>query len=162
MSTDRMSKCHIETPLGTLEITESGGSITSVRLANPLPGEEALPPTGSVLGSAALQLKQYFAGERREFSLPLRLLGTPFQVRVWRRLISIPYGRTATYGELARDMGMPRGARAVGGACRRNPLLILIPCHRAVGARSLGGFSAPGGLKTKELLLQIERNRSGG
>ncbi|GAB4243251.1 MAG: methylated-DNA--[protein]-cysteine S-methyltransferase [Acidobacteriota bacterium] len=101
------------------------------------------------------ELEEYVAGERRSFDVPVVLAGTEFQERVWRLLLEIPYGATKTYGELARELGNPRSCRAVGRAAAQNPVPILVPCHRLVGAGGrLVGFSA--GLELKERLLEIE------
>jgi methylated-DNA-[protein]-cysteine S-methyltransferase len=110
------------------------------------------------LPAARQQLAEYFAGARRVFDLPLAPAGTPFQQRVWRALIDIPYGRTVSYGALARCIGSPGAARAVGLANNRNPLPIVIPCHRVIGADgSLTGYG--GGLHVKEHLLALEGAR---
>ena len=102
------------------------------------------------------QLCQYFTGERREFDLPIRYDGTAFQRLVWAELRKIPYGETRTYGQLARLIGRPRAARAVGQACHVNPICVIVPCHRVVGADgSLTGFG--GGLEVKGRLLELER-----
>ncbi len=101
------------------------------------------------------QLREYFAGERQRFELPLAGSGTEFQRRVWEALRRVPYGRTASYGEIARAIDRPSAARAVGGASRRNPLMIVVPCHRIVGADgALTGYG--GGLHRKEWLLKRE------
>ena len=105
---------------------------------------------------AARQLQEYFAGCRREFSLPLAPRGTEFQRQVWYALEGIPYGETRTYGEIARAIGKPKACRAVGMANHRNPLSILVPCHRVVGADgSLTGYG--GGLEAKQFLLELEK-----
>lgn len=107
------------------------------------------------LAEARRQLEQYFAGERREFDLPVDLRAAAFQHEVLTELARVPYGKVATYGELARRIGRPRAARAVGGALNRNPLPILLPCHRVVGAGgSLVGYA--GGLERKQTLLALE------
>jgi methylated-DNA-[protein]-cysteine S-methyltransferase len=104
---------------------------------------------------AATQLNEYFAGERQHFDLPLHLIGTPFQVSVWNALAKIPYGTTISYGEMARRIGQPQAVRAVGAANGRNPIPIILPCHRVIGADgSLTGFG--GGLPTKRFLLAME------
>jgi methylated-DNA-[protein]-cysteine S-methyltransferase len=104
---------------------------------------------------AIRQLQAYFAGERQAFDLPLSLDGTPFQQAVWRELQKIPYGKTASYGEIARAIGKPNAVRAVGAANGRNPLPIVIPCHRVIGSDgSLTGYG--GGLPIKETLLLLE------
>ena len=103
------------------------------------------------------QLNEYFKGERRRFTVPFTISGTEFQQEVYRLLLEVPYGRTASYSEIALKMGMPRGARAVGGAVNRNPVPIIIPCHRIVGKDgSLTGYA--GGLAIKEKLLELESN----
>ena len=105
------------------------------------------------------QLKAYFAGELRDFDLPLKMEGTPFQLAVWRGLQDIPYGVTISYGELARRVGTPKGSRAVGMANGANSIPIVVPCHRVIGSNGkLTGFG--GGLKTKEILLALERNKT--
>jgi O-6-methylguanine DNA methyltransferase len=109
------------------------------------------------LERAAVQLAEYARGERREFDLALELLGTPFQVQVWEALREIPYGTTMTYGLLAQRVGSPGGSRAVGGANGKNPIPVIVPCHRVVSAGGLGGFR--GGLARKEALLVLEGAR---
>lgn len=102
------------------------------------------------------QLEEYFAGRRQTFDLPLRPNGTEFQRRVWEQLLQIPYGQTATYGEIAKRIGNPNAARAVGQACNANPIPIFIPCHRVVSSNSrLTGFAL--GLDVKSALLELER-----
>lgn len=103
----------------------------------------------------AEQLQEYFAGRRRDFTLPLDLRGTEFQLRCWRALLGIPFGETRTYAEIARQVGSPRGFRAVGQANHDNPVAIVVPCHRVLtSGGTLGGYG--GGLKTKEFLLRLE------
>lgn len=113
-------------------------------------------PDHPVLQRTALQLTQYFAGQRRTFDVPLATVaGTPFQQAVWRALQDIPFGSTCSYGELARRIGKPAAVRAVGAAVGRNPLGIIVPCHRVIGASgSLTGYA--GGLHRKTALLQLE------
>ena len=113
-----------------------------------------------MLAVAAAQLSEYFAGTRQEFDLPLDLDGTAFQRRAWTALAKIPYGETRSYGEQARRLGVPRAARAIGAANGANPLPIVLPCHRLVGADgSLTGFG--GGLETKRWLLEFEATQRG-
>jgi methylated-DNA-[protein]-cysteine S-methyltransferase len=110
----------------------------------------------SVLMEAERQLRAYFAGDLRRFELPLDLTGTPFQQRVWRELLKIPYGETRSYGQLARDVGAPAAVRAVGAANGANPVPIVVPCHRVIGASGkLVGYG--GGLPLKLRLLALER-----
>lgn len=110
----------------------------------------------SVLQEACRQLTEYFAGIRRTFSLPLAPSGTPFQKAVWTQLAKIPFGQMRTYSQLADEMGRPGIARAIGSACHKNPIMIIIPCHRVIGANgSLTGYAA--GLDVKEYLLALEQ-----
>lgn len=116
-------------------------------------------PVSPVLVQAAAQLAEYFAGQRQSFTIPLAPRGTPFQQEVWRALCAIPYGQTRSYGQLAAALGRPSAARAVGGACRRNPIWLMIPCHRVVGASgSLTGYA--GGLERKKALLALEQGQA--
>jgi methylated-DNA-[protein]-cysteine S-methyltransferase len=105
------------------------------------------------------QLREYFAGERATFDTPLTMQGTPFERRVWRALQGIPYGETVSYGEIARRIGRPTAARAVGLANGRNPISVIVPCHRVIGANgTLTGYG--GGLERKRLLLELERGQT--
>lgn len=113
-----------------------------------------------MLALAARQLDEYFAGERREFDLPLAPRGTGFQERVWRALLAIPFGVTRSYGELARTIGRPSASRAVGAANGKNPIAIIVPCHRVIGANgTLTGYG--GGLPIKRWLLEHEAKLAG-
>lgn len=126
-----------------------------------LPSEEAAgyagtEPEAALLRRAAEELAEYFAGVRQNFTVPVRAEGTDFQRGVWEALRRIPYGETRTYGEIAGQVGSPRGARAVGMACNRNPVMLFIPCHRVVGSNGkLVGFA--GGIAMKEALLKLEQ-----
>ena len=147
-------------PLGTLVLESDGKALTRVRL----PGEPAAPAPadGEVrlrdakpFADATAQLREYFAGTRRKFDLPLAPRGTPFQLKVWRELRKIPYGRTITYAALAHRAGNDQACRAVGAANGRNPLPIIVPCHRVIGSDgSLTGFR--GGIEAKHKLLKLE------
>ncbi len=148
----------IESPVGELLASaDPAGQITGLhfldgrtpaRDSNWVRGERSLAPL-------RLQLEEYFAGERRAFELDLAPSGTPFQLSVWRALCAIPYGETASYGEIAAAVGQPGAARAVGGANNRNPIAIVVPCHRVIGAGgSLTGYG--GGLPRKRQLLALE------
>ena len=108
------------------------------------------------LNRAARELTEYFAGQRQNFTFSLRPVGTPFQMRVWDALLKIPYGETRSYGQIARNVANPKGARAVGMACNRNPIMIAVPCHRVVGSDgSLTGYALGTGLK--QALLKHEQ-----
>ena len=141
----------METPIGNLRITEEDQYLIGIELTE----EGAVDCRSEILDDAERQLREYFEGTRREFSLSYRLSGSDFQLAVLSALALIPYGKTITYTELAQAVGKPNARRAVGGALNRNPLLILLPCHRVLGVdRSLTGFAA--GLKNKEFLLKHE------
>ena len=146
----------IESPVGRLSITEAGGAVVRIAWTDHQAGDlGAQPGETPLLARAAEQLDQYFAGQRRDFELPLAPPGTPFQRRVWTEMARIPFGATASYGALAREVGSV--ARAVGGACGANPIPIVIPCHRVVGTGgALGGFSGGAGPPTKRALLELE------
>lgn len=125
-------------------------------LARAHPGEECqADPADSVVVAARTQLTEYFEGRRRRFAIPVDLRGTAFERRVWEALRGIPYGRTCSYGELAAALGAPGAVRAVGAANGRNPIAVIVPCHRVIGADgSLRGYG--GGLSLKERLLRLE------
>jgi methylated-DNA-[protein]-cysteine S-methyltransferase len=156
--------CYIESPIGRLMLTTDGTALTGLYMnlyrnkPSKLPGlgdDWIQNATIDPLPAAARQLKEYFAGKRREFDLPLRMEGTEFQQRVWRELTKIPFGETRSYGQLAKRIDNPNGSRAVGLANGRNPIAIIVPCHRVIGADgSLTGFG--GGLDRKEWLLTHE------
>ena len=145
-------------PLGRLELESDGAALLRIRL----PGERPAPTDGrprraepQAFTAVIAQLDEYFAGTRRRFDLPLAPVGTPFQQRVWLLLREIPWGRTISYGELARRSGNPAASRAVGAANGRNPLPIVVPCHRVIGGDgALTGYA--GGLTAKRLLLALE------
>lgn len=143
-----------ETPVGRLCIGEEDGAVTRVTW-NWLPQEAEEAETPLIL-ACRRQLEEYFAGVRQCFSLPLAPKGTTFQQKVWAALREIPYGETRSYGEIARAIGSPKAARAVGMANHCNPLAILIPCHRVIGANGFLTGYAPG-LEKKEWLLERER-----
>ena len=125
------------------------------RLISSVLGAAAIASSASAL-TGCMTLEEYFTGQRKTFDLPLRPHGTDFQRRVWEQLLQIPYGQTATYGQIAKRIGNSNAARAVGQACNANPIPILIPCHRVVGSNSrLTGFAL--GLDVKSALLELER-----
>ncbi|MGH3385667.1 MAG: methylated-DNA--[protein]-cysteine S-methyltransferase [Nocardioidaceae bacterium] len=145
-------------PLGALLLESDGDHLTSVLFEPWEPASGERDDAHPVLGEARAQLTAYFAGERRDFDLPLRAEGTEFQRRVWAQLRQIPYGSTMSYGEVAGELGLVPGAsRAVGLANGRNPISIIVPCHRVIGADgSLTGYG--GGIDRKRALLSLERD----
>jgi len=150
-----MHSLTIPSPAGPLTLTEEAGALARIGFEDG--GAADRTP---LLERAARQLEEYFAGRRREFDLPLAPAGTPFQREVWRALQRIPYGETRSYGEVAAMVGRPRACRAVGMADNRNPLPIVIPCHRVVGASGeLVGYAA--GLDIKRKLLALESTANG-
>jgi len=150
---------HFESPLGQLIVRGDGDFITGLFMAGQkgwrgpdTTWQQADAPFAAVRE----QLAEYFAGERQQFDVPLRMAGTPFQRRVWQELVRIPFGTTITYAQLAARVGRPTASRAVGNANGRNPIGILVPCHRVIGASGkLTGYA--GGLDKKEWLLDWER-----
>ena len=158
-----MNYDYLETPIGTVLI--AGDTEAVRRIAFPRRGKPVRPERGwersarGPVGEAIRQLREYFAGRCTGFDLPLAPEGTPFQRTVWRQLQEIPYGATISYGELARRVGNPKASRAVGSANGRNPIPIVIPCHRVIAADgTLGGFG--GGLPVKRALLELEAETS--
>ena len=138
----------VASPVGPLVVEEAGGRLVRVTWSR------AEPEGGSdLLDRAAAQLAEYFAGVRRAFDLPLAL-SAGMTGEVQRAMLDIPFGETTTYGAIARRLGVP--AQAVGQACGANPLPVIVPCHRVLGATGLGGFSAAGGVETKVFLLRHE------
>ena len=141
----------LETPIGRLLLCADADALTEIRFD----AGEARTDASPVLEQAERELREYFAGVRKAFSVPISPKGTPFQRRVWDALRGIPYGETVSYGEVARRIGSPRACRAVGMANHRNPIPIVIPCHRVIGAD--GGMTGyGGGLEIKKILLELE------
>ncbi len=153
-----MYYCYLDTPIGELLLAGTEDALHMIGF-----------PTGSMrrdpepdwifkekpFEDVRSQLREYFQGERRQFDIPLSLEGTEFQLRVWRQLQQIPYGETVSYGDVAREINQPKAVRAVGAANGRNPIPIIVPCHRVIGSHGdLTGFG--GGLDTKEALLRLE------
>ena len=144
-----MYSATLPTPVGPLTVTSNGTAITRVTWDAP-EGHDNRPE----LTEALSQLDAYFAGTRKEFDLPLAVEAPDFQVSVCEVMQSIPFGETLTYGDIAKRLGVP--AQAVGQACGGNPIPVIIPCHRVLGATSLGGYSGEGGVETKVWLLRHE------
>jgi methylated-DNA-[protein]-cysteine S-methyltransferase len=148
-------------PVGVLTLRSDGEHLTALSMGEhtPAPADHALREDHGPFRTAVEQLAEYFAGERRIFDLPVAAAGTVFQQRVWEALREIPYGQTRSYRTIAERIGNPRAVRAVGLASSRNPVGIVIPCHRVVGADgSLTGYA--GGLDRKRLLLRLESANS--
>lgn len=149
----------IDSPYGLLTLVADDGVLCGLYMTDHRhrpPLETFGPRDDSVFGEAMDQLSAYFAGELKEFTLELRMPGTPFQRTVWEQLKLIPYGETRSYGQLARALGNPGASRAVGLANGRNPVSIIVPCHRVIGAGgSMTGYG--GGLDRKQRLLDFER-----
>ena len=147
-----------QTPVGKLVVAADASGIRHIlfeRNRYPVPGRAAWLRSPPRVAHARKQLEEYFDGARRDFDLTLNPVGTPFQVLTWNTLATIPYGETWSYGQLAKHIGEPDAARAVGAANGRNPIPIVLPCHRVIGADgSLTGFG--GGLDTKAALLRLE------
>ena len=147
-----------DSPIGRLFVQGDGVHVTGLYMPNHRHWQHLSDLRRSHESFRAIrgQLDEYFAGERQEFDVPVQLGGTPFQQRVWQELTKIPFGQTISYGELARRVGKPSASRAVGAANGRNPVSILVPCHRVVGsAGSLTGYG--GGIERKQWLLDWER-----
>lgn len=148
----------MDSPIGVLRLVGDGRGLREIRFEQERHPKQTHPDwvrATAPLQSARAQLDEYFAGARQTFDLPLHPVGTPFQLAVWEELRRIPYGITISYGELARRISKPQAMRAVGAANGRNPLPIVVPCHRVIGADgSLTGFG--GGLPIKRCLLTLE------
>ncbi|WP_422048747.1 methylated-DNA--[protein]-cysteine S-methyltransferase [Shimia sp.] len=144
-----MLQTTVETPTGPMTLTEEDGAITRAEWGQG--GADDTP----LLREAAAQLVAYFADPARGFDLPLRVEASEFQQKVCDAMLAIPLGETRTYGDLAKEIGVP--AQAIGQGCGGNPIPVIIPCHRVLGANGLGGFSGRGGVETKVWLLKHER-----
>jgi methylated-DNA-[protein]-cysteine S-methyltransferase len=153
----------IDSPVGKLKLVASGEGLAAILWENDRPGRVRLEIAGDddshpVLVEAARQLEEYFAGRRRDFAVKLDVVGTVFQRKVWTALLTIPFGETRSYSQIARQIGHPDAVRAVGAANGRNPVAIMAPCHRVIGSTgSLTGFA--GGLDAKARLLGLEGAR---
>ncbi len=150
-----MAQCLINTPLGDMLAVEADGALTALDFL-PEGAQVAAGDDTPLLRRVKAQLTAYFAGELQAFDLPIKPRGTDFQQKVWQRLLNIPYGETRSYGQIAKEIGQPGASRAVGQANNRNPIAIVVPCHRVVGASgSMTGYG--GGLPRKEALLELEK-----
>jgi methylated-DNA-[protein]-cysteine S-methyltransferase len=150
----------VDSPVGPLTLAGRDGRLRHLRMVDQTyePSREGWMADDSAFADAVAQLEAYFAGDLIEFELDLELMGTDFQRRVWAALLTIPYGETRSYGEIALQIGSPGGSRAVGLANGHNPVGIIVPCHRVIGANgSLTGYG--GGIHRKKSLLEMERNR---
>lgn len=142
----------MKTPICNLKIEEIDGFVTRICFTK----EDCIAATNPLLERAETQLREYFEGQRYDFDLPLKFCGTEFQKRVWNALMEIPYGQTRTYKDLAGMAGNEKASRAVGMACNKNPIVIVAPCHRVIGANgSLVGYA--GGIDVKKKILELER-----
>jgi methylated-DNA-[protein]-cysteine S-methyltransferase len=150
----------VSSPIGELMLCGDDDSLTALHL----PGHWPKPAAGwrrddARFADVARQLEEYFAGERTTFDVAMRMQGGPFEREVWAELLQIPYGETASYGEIARRVGKPHASRAVGAANGRNPIAIIVPCHRVIGSDgTLTGYG--GGLERKRALLDLEAGRA--
>lgn len=139
-------------PIGIVRLTEEGGAIIRIELTDAIDASAMPTP---LLHEAEQQILSFLEGKHRQLNFPIRMVGTPFQQRVWRALQQIPYGATRTYGEIASEIGHPKACRAIGMACNKNPLLFIVPCHRVVGVNGkLTGFAY--GTDVKRHLLELE------
>jgi methylated-DNA-[protein]-cysteine S-methyltransferase len=144
-----------ETSLGSVLIAENGDAVTDLCKKEQIDFDDYIIEETPLLRRAAQELRQYLAGQRQAFSVPLKPSGTEFQHKVWHALLAIPYGTTCSYQAVAQAIGQPKASRAIGMANHRNPIMIMIPCHRVIGANGkLVGYG--GGLGTKAQLLALE------
>jgi len=145
----------LDTPIGTLRLVSDGAALIGIEFEHRYSTADGNNKSDAVLAACAAQLNEYFAAQRRHFELPVAAQGTAFQRAVWDALADIPYGELRSYRDIARSIGNPAAVRAVGAANGRNPLPIVVPCHRVIGSNgSLTGFA--GGVEIKKFLLQLE------
>jgi len=157
-----MYRIFLKTPVGTLQLFADDDALYRIvfpACEDKLPAADPAPEGHPLLASASLQLSEFFTGHRHNFDLPLSPQGTPFQLAVWELMQQIPYGETQSYGEIATRLGNTNKARAVGGAANKNPLPLVIPCHRVMCTNGkLTGFA--GGVEIKQFLLNLEKKRA--
>lgn len=150
-----MNCTYLNTEMGLVKITGNSDAVTHIDFVS---AQEQPENSTSVLCDAKQQLSEYFEGERTHFDMPLAPKGTDFQKQVWQALVEIPYGQTVSYQDIAKAVGKPKGSQAVGGANGKNPIAIVVPCHRVIGKDgSLTGYA--GGLDKKSWLLSLEQKR---
>jgi len=156
-SASQKERIVIATPIGQIVIAAIENAVCFIGIVTPEEvGNVATNVSQPVLQQAAQELQEYFAGNRTDFTFPMHAEGTAFQKSVWNALLEIPFGKTKTYGEIAHAVDNPKGSRAVGMACNKNPIMIAVPCHRVLGAGgSLTGYA--GGLSVKQALLELEQ-----
>lgn len=165
MTTAPLFLRRMSSPIGRIEVLGTDAAITSLAIEHSgfLPHDGVPEQPAPVVDDAIAQLEQYFAGTRRAFDLPVQLPGTPFQQQVWGVLQRVGWGETTSYGELGHAMGRPTASRPVGGAVGRNPVPIIVGCHRVLGAKgAMTGYSAGAGISTKIWLLDHEGIGHGG
>lgn len=153
-----MNSIAVHTPIGWIKISEEDGFLTEINYTESIEGIEQ--QSSPLLENAAKQLQEYFEGYRKSFDLPLKVTGSNFNKAVLAQLAKVPYGETVTYGQLAQQSGYPKAARAVGSVMRKNPFMIVLPCHRVLQTgNKLGNYSA-GGPVNKDWLLTFEKQNS--
>lgn len=151
---------YYKTDVGLIGIADNGQAVTDLFFANEIAPGDVVQKETSLIRQTAHQMEEYLQGKRRFFDLPLHLEGTAMQQMVWKALLKIPYGQTRSYKQIAEQIGRPRAYRAVGRANNRNPISIIVPCHRVIGANGkLVGYG--GGLELKQHLLNLERVHAG-
>jgi len=159
--TETLQARTMDSPVGTITLVGRGGRLRHLRMDDQTyePSHEGWEPDDDAFDDVVAQLSAYFAGDLTEFDVDLEMVGTDFQRRVWQALLTIPYGQTRSYGEIAAQIGSPGASRAVGLANGHNPVGIIVPCHRVIGANgSLTGYG--GGLPRKKALLDLEKSRT--
>ena len=148
-------KTFCNTPIGYLEIKENDNYIVSVKLIKELNNDKYVDDNNIILNKAKRQINEYFLKKRKNFDLPIKFNGTEFQKSVWNSLLNIPYGKTKSYKDIAKDIGNVKACRAVGMANNKNPIMIIVPCHRVIGTNGkLVGYAC--GLDIKKKLLELE------
>lgn len=159
--TETLQARTMNSPVGTITLVGRDGRLRHLRMDDQTyePSHEGWEPDDDAFADVVAQLSAYFAGDLTEFDVDLEMVGTDFQRRVWQALLTIPYGQTRSYGEIAAQIGSPGASRAVGLANGHNPVGIIVPCHRVIGANgSLTGYG--GGLHRKKALLDLEKSRT--